>query len=70
MGLNNSINNSCFSAIFDPSDPCENYHGKKKNLYKERILVAVSSPCVNAQIAKLVFINDKKRVQNSDKQLR
>ena len=29
MNLNNSTRNSCFSAIFDPSDPYENYLDKK-----------------------------------------
>ena len=34
MSLNNSTNNSCFSAIFDPSDPYENYPEKKMLIKK------------------------------------
>ena len=45
MSLNSSINNTCFSSIFNPSDPYENYPDKKS--YKESILVAASSSCVN-----------------------
>ena len=34
MSLNNSTNNSCFSAIFDHSDPYENYPEKKMLIKK------------------------------------
>ena len=35
MNLNNSTRNSCFSAIFDPSDPYENYLDKKACIKKQ-----------------------------------
>ena len=54
MSLNNSTNSSCFSAIFDSSDPYENYLDKK-NGYRESILVAVSKPDVNTRIAKITI---------------
>ena len=54
MNLNDSTNSSCFSAIFDSSDPYENYPDIK-NVYKEIILVAASKPDVNVQIAKMTI---------------
>ena len=35
MSLNNSIKNSCFSAIFDSSDAYENYPDKKTCIKKD-----------------------------------
>ena len=35
ISLNNSKANSCFSGIFDSSDPYENYPDKKTYLKKE-----------------------------------
>ena len=52
--LNNSINNSCFSAIFDHFDPYEKYL-HKKNLYKESIWIVVSRPCVDVPIKKMTI---------------
>ena len=54
MILNNSINNSFVSATLGPSYPYENYPDKK-NLYKKHILVAASSSCINARIAKMTI---------------
>ena len=54
MSRNNSANNSCFSAIFDPSNPNENY-SDKKNVYKESILVAALNLYANARIAKVTL---------------
>ena len=34
MNLNNSKTNSCFKAIFDRSDPYENYPDKKMRIKK------------------------------------
>ena len=34
MNLNNFLKNSCLSAIFDASDPYENYPDKKTNIKK------------------------------------
>ena len=54
MNLNNSKTNSGFKAIFDPSHHYENYPDKK-NVYKESILVAASSPSVNSWIVKITI---------------
>ena len=54
VSLIKSLKNSCFSAIFDPFDPFENYPDKK-NVYIESNLIAASSPCVNARIAKMTI---------------
>ena len=45
MSLNKSEKN-CFSVVFDPSDSYENR--PDENVYKESILAAASSPCINA----------------------
>ena len=52
MSLNNSKKNSCCSAIFHSSSPYEN-HPDKKNIYKESILVATSSPVARASMHEL-----------------
>ena len=52
MSLNNSINNYCFSAIFDSSDDSFENYADKKTCRKKSILVEASNPYVNVRTTK------------------